>query len=155
MAGDDTVSHTDSSSFTIASDLTQRTWDLQIWWCLEIQILLCILCVIWQQYLRSKKKTLRCLSHATGNLCVFVYYSVFILGSHLEETLETLQKCGPQFLTATQPRLRLMKTESSLDKSRSVFESDNPGFKPRLHHLIGCVILCKSFKTAEMRYPHL
>ena len=86
---------------------------------------------------------------------MFVYYSVFILGSHLEETLETLQKCGPQFLTATQPRLRLMKTESSLDKSRSVFESDNPGFKPRLHHLIGCVILCKSFKTAEMRYPHL
>ena len=121
----------------------------------EIQILLGILCVIWQQYLRSKKKTLRCLSHATGDLCAFVYYSVFILGSHLEETLETLQKCGPQFLIATQPRLRLMKTESSLDKSRSVFESDNPGFKPRLHHLIGCMILCKSFKTAETRYPHL
>ena len=83
-------------------------------------------------------------------VCVCV---LFCFHSRLTlKTLETLQKCGPQFLTATQPSLKLMKTESALGKSRSVLESDNPGFKPRLHHLIGCVILCKSFKTAETHF---
>ena len=44
----------------------------------------------------AKRKPLGVCSMQLG-ICVFVYYSVFILGSHLEETLETLQKCGPQF----------------------------------------------------------